>query len=129
MEVFDLANKKIAGGAQKLRGTASKKLQGVFTPNIASAIVYLLQVIPIAGLAAALVAYAVSKDEFVRHNAVQAFFFSLLFTVLAIVFVRASLSVAVPLLSLAVAVAFVYAAFKSFKGQRLNLPFVKEIAG
>ena len=119
--------------AKKIGVIASKKvlagLPAWLTPSIASSVVFMFQLIPIAGLVVAMLAYVAVKDEFVRHNAIQAFFFSLLFTVLAIVLVRASLSALVPLLSLAVAVAFIYAAFKSFKGQKLNLPFVKEIAG
>lgn len=104
------------------------KAKGIFSPNVVSAIVYLFQVLPIVGLAVSMVAYAASKDEFVRHNAVQAFFFSLMFTIVAIVLVRASLSAVVPLLSIAVAIAFLYAAFKSYRGQKLDLPLVKEIA-
>jgi len=119
--------------AKKIGGIASNKgiagLPSWLTPRVVSSIVFLFQLVPIAGLVVAMAAYAAVKDEFVRHNAIQAFFFSLLFTVLAIVLVRASLSVLVPLLSLAVAVAFIYSAFKSFKGQKLNLPFVKQIAG
>lgn len=105
------------------------KAAGIFSPNALSAAVYLFQLLPIVGLAVSMVAFVASKDEFVRHNAVQAFFFSLLFTVLAIVLVRASLSAVVPLLSAAVAIAFLYAAFKSYHGEKLDLPLVKELVG
>lgn len=121
--------------AQEKTKIASKNAQAGLvlpaglTPNVISAVVYLFQLLPIVGLAVSLIAFATSKDEFVRHNAVQAFFFSLFFTVLAIILVRASLSIAVPLLSLAVAIAFIFAAFKSYKGEKLDLPLVKEIAG
>lgn len=99
------------------------------SPRVASAALYALQLFPIAGLAVAIVAYAAIRNEFVRHNAVQAFFFSVFFTVLAVILVRASLSLAVPLLSVAVAVAFLWAALKSYRGEKVELPLVNFIAG
>ncbi len=97
--------------------------------NTVSAIVYLVQIAPIVGSAAAAVAFLATSSKSVRFNSLQALVLSLVFLVLAALLSASMTGTRLStILALVAILSWLSLAYTSYKGGKLMLPLVGELS-